>query len=146
MMQQVDEARRLDDAEAKAAVQVAIPSRGWGLVLVLAAVWIVGLQLRRQSADQSQQSDQTVGYAVDINRATALDLLNLPEVGPSLVRNIVRYREEHGDFKRPEDLLEVPGLGAKTLKQLAPFLQFPTPIPSSTDESSNGQVPRTDCT
>lgn len=127
MMQQVEENLNLDGAKAEANVGVTIPSRGWGLVLVLVALWIGGLQLRRPLVDTSTRVDQAVGYSVDINLGSELDLLNLPEVGPSLVRSIVEYRELHGDFQRPEELLEVPGIGPQTLKQLVPYLSFPTP-------------------
>ncbi len=134
MQPKLDEARRPEkETEPKVAASAVIPSRGWGVVLILATIWIGSFQLRRQRADLVAPSDQAVGYAVDINRATESDLLNLPEVGPSLVRSIVQYRDEHGNFTRPDDLLKVPGVGVQTLKQLKPYLQFPAPPPSTPD-------------
>jgi competence protein ComEA len=56
--------------------------------------------------------------AVDINRADALGLQVLPGVGPGLAQRIVAYREAHGAFHKPEDLLRVPGIGAKRYARL----------------------------
>ncbi len=50
---------------------------------------------------------------LDINQAGATDLQALPGVGPALAGRIVAYREMHGRFRSPADLLRVPGIGAK---------------------------------
>jgi competence protein ComEA len=50
---------------------------------------------------------------LDINRADGDALQGLPGVGPTLARRIVAYREAHGQFRRVEELMEVPGIGAK---------------------------------
>lgn len=50
---------------------------------------------------------------IDINRASAEELRLLPGIGESLSAAIVRYREEHGPFTSPEQLMEVPGIGEK---------------------------------
>jgi len=49
---------------------------------------------------------------VDINTADAMTLAKeLNGVGLSRAEAIVEYREEHGAFKAPEDLLNVKGIG-----------------------------------
>jgi competence protein ComEA len=53
---------------------------------------------------------------LDINRATAAELEKLPGIGPSLARRIVEWRETRGPFRSVEDLLQVPGIGPKTLE------------------------------
>jgi len=53
---------------------------------------------------------------LDINRATAAELEKLPGIGPALARRIVEWREIHGPFRSVEDLLQVPGIGPKTLE------------------------------
>ena len=55
---------------------------------------------------------------VDINRADAQTLATeLEGVGLSKAEAIVAYRQEHGPFKSPEDLLEVKGVGPRNLEQ-----------------------------
>ena len=41
----------------------------------------------------------------------------LEGVGLSKAEAIVAYRQEHGPFKSPEDLLEVKGVGPRILEQ-----------------------------
>src|SRR5262247_3109423 len=49
---------------------------------------------------------------VNINTASAKDLQKLDGVGRAVAERIVHYREEHGPFKRGEDLRKVEGIGA----------------------------------
>lgn len=57
---------------------------------------------------------------VNLNTATAEGLEELPGVGPVTAQKIVEWRTEHGAFRAVEDLLEVDGIGPKTLANLAP--------------------------
>jgi len=49
---------------------------------------------------------------ININTASAKELQKLDGVGRSVAERIVHYREEHGPFKRGEDLRKVEGIGA----------------------------------
>jgi competence protein ComEA len=62
------------------------------------------------------------GAKVNINTANAAELESLPGIGPVLAEAILRYRSAYGPFKRIEDLLDVPGIGEKTLEKLKPFI------------------------
>ncbi|MFA8439614.1 helix-hairpin-helix domain-containing protein [Pueribacillus sp. YX66] len=55
---------------------------------------------------------------VRINSATAEDLQKLQGIGPSKASAIIAYRDEHGPFKTVEDLLQVSGIGEKTLENM----------------------------
>jgi competence protein ComEA len=59
---------------------------------------------------------------VDLNRATASDLERLPEIGPSLAQRIIEYRHARGSFRRPDELLEVPGIGPKTYETVKEYI------------------------
>jgi len=61
---------------------------------------------------------------VDLNTASAALLRYVAGIGPKLAANIVAYRDEHGPFKRRQDLLKVPGLGPKAYQQAAGFLRI----------------------
>jgi competence protein ComEA len=58
------------------------------------------------------------GAKVDINNATAEQLDALPGVGPSTAAKIVSEREANGPYKSVDDLMRVPGIGAKKLDAL----------------------------
>jgi competence protein ComEA len=55
---------------------------------------------------------------VDINRATAAQLDELPGIGPVLAERIVSWREDAGPFASVDDLTAVPGIGPATLEEL----------------------------
>lgn len=71
-----------------------------------------------QQQDSFEQG-QRVGDAekVNINRAGRDDLMRVYRIGDELADRIIHYREEHGPFKRPEDLLQVPGIGPDLVQQ-----------------------------
>ena len=52
---------------------------------------------------------------ININTATAEELTQLKGIGPSHAAKIVAYREKNGPFKMSEDLMQVSGIGQKTL-------------------------------
>jgi len=52
---------------------------------------------------------------VNINTASAEELAQLKGIGPSHAAKIVAYREKNGPFKMPEELIQVSGIGQKTL-------------------------------
>jgi len=60
---------------------------------------------------------------VDLNRAGADELQQLPGIGPALADRIVEYRGRTGGFRRPEELLEVSGIGPATLERLLPLVR-----------------------
>lgn len=55
---------------------------------------------------------------LDVNLATAAELEQLPGIGPSLAKGIIAFREEHGLFLAPDDLLNVSGIGPSKLEQI----------------------------
>ncbi len=59
---------------------------------------------------------------VDLNTATDSMLQTLPGIGPSKSQAIIQYREEHGSFRDVEELLNVSGIGQKTLDKLLPLI------------------------
>ena len=53
---------------------------------------------------------------VNVNSATAEAIATgMVGIGPAKAKAIVAYREQHGPFKSVDDLLQVKGIGEKTL-------------------------------
>ena len=53
---------------------------------------------------------------VNVNTATAEELEVLTGIGPVLAEAIVSYRDEHGAFETPEELMNVKGIGEGKLE------------------------------
>jgi competence protein ComEA len=51
---------------------------------------------------------------VNINTATVKELVQLKGVGNQYAQKIVAYREAKGPFQKPEDIMNVQGVGQKT--------------------------------
>jgi len=54
----------------------------------------------------------------NINTASAQEIEQLPGVGKVIAERIVAYREQHGRFRRPEELLMVDGVSDKKFRGL----------------------------
>ena len=59
---------------------------------------------------------------VNLNTASEAQLTLLPGVGEAVARRIITFREQHGPFQRPEDLMNVQGIGERTYGKLRPHL------------------------
>ena len=60
----------------------------------------------------------------NLNTASAADLQRLPGIGPALAGRIVAYREAHGPFRSPAEIVEVKGIGEKTFEKLSPWIHL----------------------
>jgi competence ComEA-like helix-hairpin-helix protein len=64
-----------------------------------------------------------LGRRLDINRASAADLEELPGIGPELARRIVEFRSLKGRVEELEELIEVKGIGPRRLEALRRWLR-----------------------
>jgi competence ComEA-like helix-hairpin-helix protein len=61
---------------------------------------------------------------ISLNSTTAVELIELPGVGIKTAALIVDFRGKHGPFERVEQLLQIKGIGLRTLKKLRPLLKI----------------------
>ena len=64
------------------------------------------------------------GVGVDVNTASYSLLSYVSGINTTVAKNIVKYREEHGEFKTRAQILKVPKLGDKAFTQCAGFLRI----------------------
>ncbi len=63
-----------------------------------------------------------ISFPVDLNSASQLELSALPGIGEILARRILNYRETCGPFERPEDLMNVEGIGTAKLEAILDYV------------------------
>lgn len=73
-------------------------------------------------AEPRASPSHAVPAAVDLNRATAIELTRLPGIGPALARRIVDARDTDGRFARIDQLGRVRGMSARKIEQLRAFV------------------------
>ena len=73
-------------------------------------------------ASKGSKSKAPLSGSLNINTANTGELVKLPGIGPKKAGLIVRWRSEHGTFRRVVDLRRVKGFGAKSVKKLLPYL------------------------
>lgn len=101
---------------ALTAVMAYLPTRAPEAVLVKTEIPAPAEQL--YLAGDSGETAEPVGI-ININTAGEDALIHLPGIGSELAQRIVLWRTQHGPFEKPEDIMNVSGIGAKTYEAMA---------------------------
>jgi len=87
--------------------------------------------------DIDRAAPRGVRFQVDVNTASWPELVQIPGIGRVLAERIVKWREEHGPFRTTEQLLQVQGIGPRTLERIRPYL-LPLPDDPPDGAAENG--------
>ena len=82
-------------------------------------------QTRLDGALKGVVEDCVNAVGVDINTASYSLLSYISGINMTCAKNIVKYREENGEFATRAQILKVPRLGTKAFEQCAGFLRVP---------------------
>ena len=136
---------QIEKVKSKPNVEDAMKKRGWlclaALVLAFAAFALgyffgrdfhrgnLTIELERRTVELAspelparQASESDGASLVNINTATVDELCQLNGIGEVLAQRIVDYRQEHGEFRYTDELINVSGIGMATYTQLEPYI------------------------
>lgn len=60
---------------------------------------------------------------LDLNRASAAELMELPGIGEAKAKSIVAYREAHGAFSSAEELMEISGIKEGVYNRIRDYIR-----------------------
>jgi competence protein ComEA len=109
-----------------------------GLALLLA------LPLAAAGGTVAKAKAKAPSHPINLNTASVTELMQLPRVGAHAAERIVSFRKEHGGFQRPEDLMNVKGIGEKSFQKLKPYLSVGsgTPTPAMAVQAKTVKAPK----
>jgi competence ComEA-like helix-hairpin-helix protein len=83
-----------------------------------------GMQVREPTV---RRAAEPADVRVDLNRAEAFELEQLPGIGPKRAADIIAWRRTHGAFRRPEDVMRIKGIKEGIFRQIAPHVRVSAP-------------------
>lgn len=130
---------KLDFNEADSVVLQIVPGIGQTMAsrIVKFRENLGGLHLKEQLLDVYGMTPELVEKLFDhfefspgvtrmipINQVSVQDLAKHPYISYGAAKVIIAYREQHGAYRRPDDLLQIKIFNQEWVDRLAPYLEF----------------------
>lgn len=93
--------------------------------LTLALLFIIG-----PTAYAKVAAPSAAPAAVDLNRASADELMAVPHLGPKKAAQIIAHRQEK-PFTSVDELVEIKGIGPKSLEKIRPHVTVKAKAPKT---------------
>ena|SRR5215468_6454697 len=78
-----------------------------------------GIAAAHRSATSTENRDQP---CINLNTASAGDLMLLPGIGPGFAKKIIEYRNKHGPLERPQDIIIIDGFGERRYHKIERYV------------------------
>jgi competence protein ComEA len=89
----------------------------------------------------AESSEPAQAGKVNINTASVAELAYLPRLGAKVAARVVEHRKEK-PFTRPEELMEVKGIGEKLFVSLKPYIAVSGPTTLNAKVRASSASPR----
>lgn len=65
---------------------------------------------------------ETENHRICVNNANQDELERLPGIGPVIAKRIISYRDKYGAYHSVDELLQIKGIGEKSLNRVKPYI------------------------
>ncbi len=79
-------------------------------------------KVQTKPTEQTTAEDITEALLININTADVAELDKLPGIGEATAKKIIAYREQNGNFKSIEDIMNVSGIAEKKFEKLKDYI------------------------
>ncbi len=97
-------------------------------ILCFSMLVLLGWAVLLAPAEQAKKKPPA--KPLDLNTATFEELQQLPGIGPTTAKAILRFREKSGPFRRVEELLAIRGITKHKLEKLRPYVTVTPAVPA----------------
>lgn len=109
---------------------------------IACACWLAALTPSVSHAQAAAVADTAERGVVNLNAASAQELVRLPGIGPTRAAAILALRARLKRFTRVEELLRVKGIGRATFRKLRPMLALDGPTTLRERSAASGRTAR----
>ena len=88
------------------------------LIGLTALALAVALTCSTVAVYAAPEAKAAIQAPVNLNQASAEELIALKGIGPKMAERIIAYRKEHGPFKTADQLVQVKGIGNAKFQKL----------------------------
>lgn len=82
-------------------------------------------------------------HPINLNTASAVELQQVPGIGPATADKILKMRKSYGPFKSVDDLRAIKGIGPKRLEKMRKYLTVGKSMPAKKPAAAGTQpVPK----
>lgn len=78
----------------------------------------IEFSIKSSKINNKTESPDEQNTVININTASTEELISLDGIGESLAGEIISYRQKHGKFSKPGDLMKVSGIGKKKFEKI----------------------------
>ena len=104
-----------------------LPGRALASLSLAAGLLLLSAASLRADTNSTAPAPAAPAGKVNINTASVGQIAILPRIGEKVAERIVELPEGAGPFAKPEDLMEVKGIGEKLFLTLKPYSPCPAP-------------------
>ena len=77
---------------------------------------------KKDADSETTTESSTAASKINLNSATAEQLMSIPGIGPATAKLIIEHRTKAGKFSRVEEIMNIRGIGEKKFEQIKNLL------------------------